>query len=238
MLSIFKLIGGPGSLGFLLLCILTGVILLVVWPRKVRLGVWWLFGVGLVHLVLASPWMASTMVNALPPYAPPLPETWRPLDTLVVLSGDNNDGRVSAARQVFREARPGAVHVLADIPFYNEILLAGIPRDLVHLDASGGTTRDQLAQVARIAGEASAGRVAVIASRLQAPRVAALIRAAGLSALLIPSPTDEQPPTGGVWRFVPTYGSMLLSRDAIYEHLALAYYRRRGWITTTSDERS
>jgi uncharacterized SAM-binding protein YcdF (DUF218 family) len=235
MLSIFKLIGGPGSLGFLFLCILAGVVLLVAWPRKAKLGSWWLLGVGLVHLVLASPWMASAIVNMLPRYTPPLPAAWRPLDTLVVLSGDNSEGRVSAARQVFREARPSAVHVLADIPFYDDVLLAGIPRDRVHLHASGGTTRDQLAQVAHIASEPSAGRVAVIASRLQAPRVAALIRAAGLSALLIPSPTDAQPPTSGVWRFVPTYGSMLLSRDAIYEHVALAYYRRRGWIVTAHE---
>lgn len=235
MLSIFKLIGGPGSLGFLLLCILTGLALLVAWPRKAKLGSWWLLGVGLVHFVLASPWMANALVNFLPQYAPPLPSSWHPLDTLVVLSGDNDNGRVGAARRVFRETRPSAVYLLADIPFYDDILLAGIPRDRVHLEASGGTTRDQLAQLTHIASEPSAGRVAVIASRLQAPRVAALIRAAGLSAPLIPSPTDVQPPTNGVWQFLPTYGSMLLSRDAIYEHLALAYYRRRGWIKTTDE---
>jgi len=235
MLSIFKLIGGPGSLGFLSLCILTGLALLVAWPRRAKIASFWLLGVGLVHFVLASPWMASALVNWLPQYAPPLPAAWHPLDTLVVLSGDNNDGRVSAARRVFRETTPSAVYVLADIPFYNDILLAGIPRDRAHLHASGGTTRDQLAQVAHIAAEPSAGRVAVIASRLQAPRVAALIRAAGLSALLIPSPTDVQPPTSGVWQFLPTYGSMLLSRDAIYEHLALSYYRRRGWIMSTDE---
>jgi hypothetical protein len=30
---------------------------------------------------------------------------------------------------------------------------------------------------------------------------------------------------------VPTYIALRVSRDALYEHAALAYYRSRGWIT-------
>jgi hypothetical protein len=30
--------------------------------------------------------------------------------------------------------------------------------------------------------------------------------------------------------FVPTYYALRVSRDAIYEHVALRYYRWHGWI--------
>jgi hypothetical protein len=33
-----------------------------------------------------------------------------------------------------------------------------------------------------------------------------------------------------LWQFLPTYASLLVSRDALYEYAALAYYRWRGWI--------
>jgi hypothetical protein len=62
------------------------------------------------------------------------------------------------------------------------------------------------------------------------PRVAALAQTAGLELDLLASPVDQEPPTEGVWRLVPTYLALRVSRDAIYEHAALAYYRWRGWI--------
>ena len=50
------------------------------------------------------------------------------------------------------------------------------------------------------------------------------------SAALIVSPIDTEPATSG-WRLVvPTYYALRVSRDAIYEHAALALYTWRGWI--------
>jgi hypothetical protein len=62
------------------------------------------------------------------------------------------------------------------------------------------------------------------------PRIAALARSAGVAPLLLPSPIDDEPPAVGVWRFVPTYIGLRTSRDAMYEHAALVYYRNKGWI--------
>jgi uncharacterized SAM-binding protein YcdF (DUF218 family) len=74
------------------------------------------------------------------------------------------------------------------------------------------------------------GRTCVIASRLQMPRVAALAHSEGLDVTLIPSPTDTEPPTAGFRVFVPSYTALGVSRDALYEHAALAYYRWRDWV--------
>jgi hypothetical protein len=70
----------------------------------------------------------------------------------------------------------------------------------------------------------------VVASRLQAPRVWALARAMGLGILVMPSPVDDEPAASGLRAFVPSYLALRVSRDAIYEHVALAYYRWQGWI--------
>jgi hypothetical protein len=70
----------------------------------------------------------------------------------------------------------------------------------------------------------------VIVSRLQAARMAGLLERAHLLIRLIESPVDVEPATTGALTFVPTYFALRLSRDALYEHAALWYYRRHGWI--------
>jgi hypothetical protein len=60
--------------------------------------------------------------------------------------------------------------------------------------------------------------------------VAGLVRRADLPTVLIASPVDTEPATSGWWLFVPSYYALRVSRDAIYEHAALAYYARKGWI--------
>ena len=70
----------------------------------------------------------------------------------------------------------------------------------------------------------------MVASELQMPRVAALVRAQRLTVLLAPSPIDSEPPKAGWTSFVPRYSGLRLTRDALYERAALAYYSRQGWI--------
>ena len=97
------------------------------------------------------------------------------------------------------------------------------------MSATAATTREQMVQVRDIANRAS-GHTAVIASRLQAPRVSALARAQNIVVTVLPSAIDSEPPTTGFARFVPAYIALRVSRDATYEHLALTYYRVRHWI--------
>jgi hypothetical protein len=87
-----------------------------------------------------------------------------------------------------------------------------------------------MARVKTLAGGPDADRAAIVVSRLQMPRVAAMARAAGLDIILVPSPMDVEPPVKGLRYFLPSLAALTLSRDALYELAALPYYRWRGWL--------
>ena len=78
-------------------------------------------------------------------------------------------------------------------------------------------------------------RAVIVVSRLQLPRVKAIAASQGLALVFVASPIDVEPPTGGAWGFGPSYASLRVSRDAIYELAALAYYDWRGYTRTAGD---
>jgi uncharacterized SAM-binding protein YcdF (DUF218 family) len=153
-----------------------------------------------------------------------------PIDQLVVLDGDNRVGRVKLTREIFDTRPPQRVWVLGDVWIANALRDAGIPNDKLTHEIGAGTTREQIARVTALVHSNPRTSFAVVASRLQMPRIAALFRAGGLSVALLASPVDAEPPTSGARVFVPSYAALRVSRDAFYEVVALAYYRWRGWI--------
>jgi hypothetical protein len=60
-----------------------------------------------------------------------------------------------------------------------------------------------------------------------------MARAMGLDIQTVPSPIDDEPPRTGIKRVVPSYIGLRVSRDALYEHMAIAYYTRKGWIASS-----
>jgi hypothetical protein len=147
------------------------------------------------------------------------------------MDGDNRRGRTLAGIQVNAEASPREIWVLGDGTLIEELSAAGVPRNRIFHNAFLETTRDQIASLAALMARRPGWKVAVIVSRLQAPRMARLLDASHLRVTLIESPVDVEPPTNGAGAFMPTYYALRLSRDALYEHAALWYYRWRGWIT-------
>jgi uncharacterized SAM-binding protein YcdF (DUF218 family) len=229
LLSVLKLIGTPGSIRFLLLCVLAGMVVLRLWPHHRRVARLWLAFVTLTYLVMALPAVATTLAGRLP-----RPETQPPAvartDILVVFDGDNRRGRVRVAQQIFQTEAPDQVWVLGEPWMLDALATVGLPPSRLFLDDQTSNTRDQMARVERFVAERPTSRVGIIVSRLQAPRVAALAARHGVPALLIVSPIDHEPPMSGVEAFVPRYIALRVTRDALYEHAALAYYHWRGWI--------
>jgi uncharacterized SAM-binding protein YcdF (DUF218 family) len=221
----------PGSIAFLFLCLVVWIGLKLVWPRNRRVARIWLLGVAGTYIVLGLPPVANAIVGALPPVDVADPFPGRGIDTLVVLDGDNRVGRVRTALSVHGARPAGAILVLGEAWILDELVAAGIPPALLSQVEGPGTTRAQIAWVAERARMRPADRMVLIASRLQMPRVAALARARSLRLQLVPSPIDIEPPTSGFWQAVPSYVALRASRDALYEHAALVYYRRRGWIS-------
>jgi hypothetical protein len=231
VLWLLKLIGGPGFEWFLLFCLLTG--LLVIWwmgaaARAVRRS---LVSLGCACLLLSVPVIANQIAGWLPPVpSAVLPGAPGRVDALVVMDGDNRRGRARAGIEVNAVASPREIWVLGNGWLIERLSEGGVPRNRIFHDAFLATTRDQLTSLAALVSRRPGWTVAVIVSRLQAPRTARLLDQSHLTVTLIESPADVEPATTGAFAFVPTYYALRLSRDAIYEHAALRYYQWRGWI--------
>ena len=233
VLWLLKQIGGPGPgfESFLLFCLL--VALLVRWwrPATARAVRWFVLALGSVYLVLSLPIAAYQIANWLPAVpSARLPGSAGPVDALVVMDGDNRRGRVRAAIQVNAAAMPREIWVMGDGTLIEEMSAGGVPRNRIFHNSFLETTRDQITSLASLMTRRPAWRIAVIVSRLQAPRMARLLDKSHLAVSLIESPADVEPATTGAVAFVPTYYALRISRDALYEHAALQYYRWHGWI--------
>jgi uncharacterized SAM-binding protein YcdF (DUF218 family) len=228
--TLIKAVGPPGSIPFIALCVLIGIVLAYVWPRNGKLARAWLGFAFIAHAILALPIVANTIAGGLPPVAVSEPAALRGLDTLFVLDGDNRRGRTRSAALAAAASPGAAVVVLGGESWLIDALAeAGVRSNRIAHEQRPTDTRQQISVLQRMSAEAP-GHTALVASRLQMPRVAALARKTGLTTALIASPIDTEPATSG-WRlFIPSYYALRVSRDAIYEHAALAYYARRGWI--------
>lgn len=226
MKDLVKLLGAPGSIPFLAITVLAGLLLVRYTRRFRRLGALLVTAVSSGYLVLALPVVGTNIANALP-----RAEIGRPgrIATLIVLDGDNRRGRVREVQHVLESERPETVWVLGGEWILDALNDAAVSGPSFRYDSTAATTLAQLAQVQDIAARSS-GPTAVVVSRLQAPRVLALVRSYEIPVTVLPSAIDDEPPTTGMWRFVPSYVALRVSRDAIYEHAALSYYKSRGFV--------
>lgn len=231
MMTVIKAIGPPGSIAFIAFCLLIGVLLAYVWPRNGRLARAWLWSAFAFHTILALPFVAHAIAGRLPAVHAAETGAPRSIDVLFVFDGDNRRGRVRSAVELARGSPGARVMVLGGNAWIPDAMTAaGIERERIEQDHGPTDTRQQIDEVGRLTAPKPAGRTVIVASRLQMARVSGLVRKAGLPAALVASPIDTEPARSG-WRLVvPTYYALRVSRDAIYEHAALALYRWRGWI--------
>jgi hypothetical protein len=232
VLSVLKPIGAPGSIPFLVIGLVVALAMTFVWPRSRRAGRYWLMSLLTFYLLMALPIVAKMVSGALPGVTGLNPRAITPLDSVVVFDGDNRRGRVATTSQLVAMTRPREVWVLGlEADWIRDTLpSAGVPAEMVHAEFGTGTTRLQLDWVVRRLSHNPHERLAIVASRLQVPRIAGMARAMRLDVPVIGAPVDDEPPASGMRVFVPTDRALRVSRDALYEHAAVAYYRSRGWI--------
>src|SRR5262245_34154624 len=183
------------------------------------------------YVVCSLPFVAQSVAAALPRVErlDRLPQDCS-LDTLIVLGGDNFHGRIREALRVTSLCAPTHVLVSDQLWFAKRLIREGIPEMRIKADTMSRTTREQLQMVETYARGKPERSVAVIASIVQMPRVEALTRRFGLEVILVESPLDNELASGPVRRIFPSLSALHVTYDAVYEHLALAYYRRQGWI--------
>jgi uncharacterized SAM-binding protein YcdF (DUF218 family) len=230
VISIFKAIGGPGSIGFLAVCCALGLGLRAAGAS--RLGRAWLLAVYILYVIAGMPIVANAIAGITSPYhrLPELTDV-RSADLVIVLHGDNVMGRIRETKRVV-DAVSGSVSVLVcgDRDFADAVVRGGVASDRILLDSPASNTFEQIVNVSRFVREHNVRHPVLIASRVQMPRIAALLRAARMNASLVPAAIDVEPPTSGIRAFVPVYTGLRVTRDSIYELFALQYYANRGHI--------
>jgi len=230
IVTTLKLVGAPGSYGFLILCSAFGLFLIHVWPRRPILGRAWLFAVISAYLVLATPVAAHRIADTLTQYRP-VPELTRlpTADVVITLGGDNVRGRASETLRAYKAWPSARIILFGDDWLLEQLLEAGIPAGQITHDPRPPNTLEQMVAVRDYGRTHQHEATAVVASRLQMPRIAAIADTMQLHITLLPSPADVEPPRAGPGRWLPRYTALRISRDAIYEYAALIYYRWKGF---------
>jgi uncharacterized SAM-binding protein YcdF (DUF218 family) len=230
--TLAKAVGGPGSTGFLILSTSAGALAAYAGGRARHLAKIWLLLVFAGYLAAALPVVSRSAVDGLPGYSAGRGEqAATQTDMLFVLSGDNARGRARQTRAVLNTVGPRCVIVSGGPQFVRTVLEAGVAPEGLIVDATATTTRAQIDTLAGWANRCGAQRVVLVASALSMPRIAALVRTTPIPVVLLPSPLDDDLPGAGIGLNIPSRAALHVSRDALYEHAALAYYRYRGWIS-------
>ena len=228
-MSLLKWIGPPGSLAFLALCCAIGLAC-----RRagwVRFGRRWLLSVYAFYVLAGLPFVANAVASRLPAH-PPIEDlsAIRFADGIIVLHGDNVRGRVGETKRVLDATNAPLVLGSGGGDFREALVAGGIPEDRLVMYPYAPNTFTQIAHVRRFVRERNLKHPVLIASRLQMPRIAALVRSQQLEVILAPSPVDDEPPVSGIRLFIPIYGALRVTRDATYELAAVRYYKRSGLI--------
>jgi len=228
MIDIAKTLLAPGTMPFGILVAGAGVLLSMRRGRSRRFGVSICVALAGAYFVLALPATAERLSSGL--------MTFDPLQhasdaggasTVVMIGGDSAHARVVETLRLFHLLRPRWI-VSSSPPDMREALVAGgVPSERIIAEVTARTTREQAIAVAKLVRARELGPVVLVASAIHMPRALGAFRAAGLSVIPSPSATRQ---IAGLPRYWPAYDGLRLSREAIYEHVALAYYRWKGWL--------
>ena len=222
----------PGSIPFLLLGSCSGVALLVMRKKARSWSLAWLVALGLTYLLLSMPAIANGLASVL--YGPSLPVglvAAPAATTIVVFAGDHGLARIRETVRLYNLLRPQWVVVSSDYEFRDAIASAGVPFDHILWEHQSATTREQVLRLAPLLVRYEIENVILVASPLHMPRALGACQAVGIRA--VPSPSGlphASVVTRGFRAILPSREALRLSWESIYEYLALAYYRARGWL--------
>jgi len=225
-----KAIGGPGSLGFFL-AVAACALALRRFSRTRRAGTWMLVALPISYLLLAVPAVANGFAgSAASVHAEPAAE-YGHFDEIFVLDGDNYRSRASLTATLAPALQPRRIWVVGGGELRDALVAGGIRSGQWRWAETGArTTYDQMLWIRESIAERHVQRAAIVASRLHAPRVTAIAKQLQMNVVVIPSPVDAEPSMSGVRRWVPSLAGLRLSREGLYERIAVAYYRRNGWM--------
>jgi uncharacterized SAM-binding protein YcdF (DUF218 family) len=221
----------PGSIAFLVLGLVCGLALWCFLPRfRSRISAAPIV-LMCCYLVLSLPSTANLLADSLYRHSSVTrPDDARGAQVVLVLQGDHEQLRVAETIRLYQLLHPAWVIVSANAaPIRNALLAAGLPKNQVIWEYQSQTTRQQALEMAGGLRSRHVGRVVLVASPIHMPRALAACERAGIDA--IPS-VSTRPHSGlprGFRGLVRRFEALTLSRESLYEHLALRWYSWRGW---------
>lgn len=106
---------------------------------------------------------------------------------------------------------------------------AGVPAARILIEIDSLTTRDQALNLPDTLRARRIHSFVLVTSAVHMPRAAAALQAVGMDP--IPSSAVDPFVSANRWSVMPSRAALRLSRMAIYEYGAVAYYWSRGWFT-------
>ena len=228
MIDVAKTLFAPGTMPFAVLVAGAGALLAVRRGRSRRLGVSIWVALAGVYFVLALPATAERLSAGLMKFDR-LHDVHdaRGASTIVMISGDSAHARVVETLRLFHLLRPRWIVGSGPPEMREALIAAGVPSERIIAEVMAQTTRQQAVAVAELVRARELGPVVLVASAIHMPRALGAFQAVGLSVVPSPSATRQ---IAGLPRYWPAYDGLRLSREAIYEHVAIAYYRWKGWM--------
>ena len=222
----------PGTALFFMLLAAAGALLMVRrgWPR--RLGIAGILLLAASYCTLALPWTAERLSASLARYDQLRdPHDAQGAAAIVVLGGDSQPARVVETLRLNALVRPPWV-VVSGAPeqsdaMRDELVAGGVNPRQILLEQAAGTTREQAINIDRLVRSHGITRIVLVASAIHMPRALAAVRATGLDAVPSASATWQIADLPRLW---PAHDALRLSRESLYEHVALEYYRSKGWL--------
>ena len=258
--SVVKMYLTPGSMSFLLIGLLAGMLILTFSARLRRAATVWLALLVVLYWVLAMPVFAGMMERVLSAGFGRLGELddAKGAQVVVVLSGGSasftgDAGRIEGLSQATAlRTLEGArlYHLLGDatvilsgglpgedpeatpegVVMRQALADLGVPRERIVVEMSSEDTYDQAVLVGGLLRQQGIEEFVLVTSPWHMRRAQAVFEGQGLSPIPSVALGQRQGEADRLIPLLPSESALTQSQQMIREFLALAYYRLRGWI--------
>jgi uncharacterized SAM-binding protein YcdF (DUF218 family) len=246
----------PGTIGFLLLSLVPGVLLVFRAKDNGRAGKIWIALLVLLYWVLSTPIVSAAFVDLFTPDLPPVMSKAdaRGATAIVLLAGGidvyrsrggsyaapTRDGSLRALEAARLHRVLGGVPIIATgghrASQYSEAgIMAhqleqlGVPADDIIKEERSTNTRDHAMLVPPLLKQHGIEQFVLVTSQQHIARALAAFRTVGLSP--VPSTPEVYPANrDDLEMYLPSRTGLSTSERMMYNLMAWAYYKARGWI--------
>jgi uncharacterized SAM-binding protein YcdF (DUF218 family) len=241
----------PGSITFLLLALVPGVLLLFRKKDGGRTGRIWVALLLLFYWLIGTPLTAMGLVNLLSPDVPPVMSKADARGaTAIVLLGAGMAVHRSRGASYGAPTREGSRRVLEAVRVYHVLggvpiiatggkgesgLMAyqlerlGVPADRIIREERSTNTRDHAVFVPPLLKQHGLGQFVLVTSRQHIARALGVFRKAGADP--VPSTPDIYLPRGALLETcLPSPVALATSESLFHDLFGRVYYKARGWL--------